>query len=59
MSPGRLGLLTALLAGITLAFSALSHVAAGRPGAALVAAAGGLVLAGAAAAVLARTDGSR
>ncbi len=59
MSPGRLGLLTSLLAGVTLAFSALNHVAAGRAGAALLAAAGGLVLAGAAAAVLARTDGSR
>lgn len=58
MSPGRLGLLTALLAGVTLAFSALNRVAAGRPGAALLAAAGGLVLAWAAAAVLARTDGS-
>lgn len=58
MTLRRVGLLTALLAGLTLAFSALTHAAAGRPGAALLAAAGGLGLAAAAAAVLDRAGGA-
>lgn len=59
MSPRRLGLLTALLAGITLAFSALTRAAAGRPVAALLTTAAGLALAASAALLLARLGRAR
>lgn len=59
MSLRGVGLLTALLAGITLAFSGLTHAAAGRPGGALLSAAAGLALASVAAAALARPGRTR
>lgn len=58
MSPRRLGLLTLLLAGILLAFSALTHAASGRGRAAALSSLGGLAVAGAAAAGLNRAGGA-
>ena len=53
----RVGLLTVLFVGMTLAFSALNHAASGRDGAALLSALAGCAVAGAAAVGLNRATG--
>lgn len=59
MSPRRLGPLTVLLAGATLAFSALTHAASGRDRAALLSATGGVAVAAVAAAAVSRAGSER
>lgn len=58
MSPLRPALLAALLAGVCLAWSALTQAALGRPWAALLSAAGGIGLAATAALALHRIGGA-
>lgn len=59
MSPRRLGLLAALLAGVTLTFSALTHAASGRGRAALLSAVAGIAVVAVSAMALDRAAGRR